>query len=480
MDQDAIELKRIALSGGVWSLASAGVTALLSLGSSLLLARLLSPVDFGTYAMAMVVLDLFSSFTGLGIGMAMVQKQDITREEISSTFWLYIFSSLAIFTVIAAISPLIAISFNEPRISKLLPLVALSYVVGSAGYLYAWLLEKELAFILLAKQELFAALVATSVTIILAFSGMGIWSLVWGYLTGHTLVSILRVWACWSRWRPQLHFQWSDIRKFIRFGIYQMGEGALFNLGSRLDQLLIGWLLGVNVLGVYEFVAMRMLKPLGTISQILLRNAFPVLAKIQYDKTLLRQSFISLTKLLNNIEAPLLFGTGAVAPILIPVLFGKEWLQAVPLVPVLAAAQMFRRMNSQSGTLLMATGKPELSFRWNLLLLLASSIAIIPGALYGGISGVATAVLLTTVTGTIVGCFILIKPLLGKCGKELTAAILKPVLLSIIIGILVRLLAIHGNSSSSWLIITSTAGLALYFGLLWTLDRNFVTVENEF
>lgn len=479
MTQESIELKRIALTGGAWSLASTWVTALLSMGSALLLARLLSPADFGTYAMAMVVLDLFASFTGLGIGMALIQKQDLTREEISSMLWLYIFSNLTIFVFITAISPFIAIFFNDPLISKLLPITALSYIIGAAGYLYAWLLEKELAFALLAKQELFAALVATSVTIGLAFCGVGIWSLVWGYLTGCTIVSILRVWAGWSRWKPQLHFKWSDIRKFLRFGLYEMGEGALLTLGSRLDQLLIGWLLGVPALGVYEFVAMRLLNPLCTISQILLRNAFPLLAKIQYEKTLLRQSFVSLTKLLNNIEAPLLFGTGAIAPILIPLLFGKEWLQAAPLVPLLAAAQMFRRINSQSGTLLMATGKPELSFRWNLLLLLASSTAMIPGALYGGISGVATAVLLTTAVGTIAGYFILIKPILGECGKVLTAAIFKPVLLSIIIGILIRLLASCGNSTISRLVITSIVGLVLYFGLLWILERNTVSAWNE-
>ncbi|NVO00360.1 MAG: MOP flippase family protein [Geobacteraceae bacterium] len=473
MSQKAIELKRVVLTGGVWSLVSTGVTALLSLCGSIFLARLLSPVDFGNFAIVTVVVSAFAAFSGLGIGMAMIQKKELTRNEISSAFWLFVFSNLTIFIIISAISPFIAHFFNEPIIGWLLPLTALSYVVGSVGDMYSFMLEKELSFVLMAKQEIFVELVAKAVTVCLAINGMGVWSLAWGELTLHTLLSILRVLAGWSKWQPEMHFHWGDIQKFLKFSFYMIGEEFLRNLSTKIDQILIGGILGVHMLGAYDFVVMRILTPLSTISMVILRNAFPLLAKIQYDKILLRQSFIILTKILNLIEAPLLLGTGVIAPILIPMLYGSEWSQAAQLAPALAATQIFRRINGQTDTLLWATGKPELSFRWNLLLTAICSGAIITGAFFSGISGIVMALLLTTAAGALVGYFILIKPILGECGKTLTTDTVVPIFLSGLIGVLVKTFSINYSLSTSWLAFTCIAGLALYLLLSWLFHRTF-------
>lgn len=478
MTQEIPILKRLIVTGSIWSLISSGLIAFLSLGSSLMLGRLLSPADFGIFAMIMIVEHVCSSFIGLCIGPAMVQQLDLSREEVSSALWLHISTGLILYAIISISSPLIALLFKEPLLCKLIPIVALSFVIGSAGQLYVWLLERELAFALLAKQETFVELVTVAVTLGLALHGFGVWSLCWGYVARHVLLSTLRTWAGWSRWKPQLHFRWKEIRRFLRFGIYQMGEGVIINLSYKLDKMLIGWLLGSSALGLYEFVTQRLLAPLGTISDILLRNAFPYLAKIQYEKITLRKSFITLSKMLNIIDAPLLVGTTILAPIMIPALFGEEWKQAIPLVPLLAAVQIFRRINNQSGTLLMAIGRPEISFRWHFIILFISSIPIIPGALFYGINGVVLAVFISMGISTIVSYFMLIKPVTGTCGNELSSAFLKPAFFAVTIGIVVRQFAPIVNHGS-WLFIISISGLLLYIGLFWFVERNALAAWNE-
>lgn len=479
MTQDALKLKRLLVTGSIWTLVHYGLSALLSLGSSALLARHLHAADFGIYAMINVVTSLFSASSGLCIGAALIQHRDLSEDEISSAFWLHIFTNLIIFAVISAMSPLVASLFNEPTLCKLLPICALSYVIGSFGQLYAFLLEKEIAFALQAKQEMAAEFISTAVTLGLAFYGMGVWSLVWGALTLHSLASLFRFWAGWQRWKPRFHFRWGDIRKFLRFGLYQMGEGTLISVSYKLDQLLIGWLLGATALGLYEFVIQRFLYPLGTISLILQRNAFPYFARIQYEKLTLRRSFISLSKLLNIVDAPLLLGTAAMAPMIVPPLFGKEWMAAVPIIPLLAAVQMLRRINNQSCTLMMATGKPESSFRWHLVILLCCSVAIIPGAMGYGVTGVTVAVFIMMVLGNIAGYFFLLRPVIGECGGELTASFLKPVLLAVIIGVLARQLPPVADFSTNYMIITTSVGLTVYTGLLWIIDRKALTSWNE-
>ncbi|TWJ19870.1 MOP flippase family protein [Geobacter argillaceus] len=467
-------LKHSAISAGKWSLAATLFGTCLDLIKVIILTRLLKPTDFGLMAIATLVVTHFSTYSGLGTGPAIIQRQNVSRQQLSSIFWLNIFIALIIFAVICAITPLVTAFFREPLLSSIIPVMACSFLIMSPGNLVSWLLEKELHFALLSKQDIVIKVIEILVTIIGAFCMQSVWALVWGFLARSTAGSILYVWAGYSRWPLMFHFKWEDIRGFMRFGFFQMGECSIMDIGSRLDQLLIGKLLGTAELGFYNFAINQLIGPLSTFNQILSRVSFPIFACMQYDITGLRHSFLKMINLLSAINASLLFGLAGIAPLLIPLVFGAQWTPSVLLVQLLVMYSFIKCINEQIRSLVLAKGQADISFRWNLGLMFASALFIVSGAKQGGILGVAVALIVLMASALLASYIYMLKPIIGSSGKEYFTAIVKPAVSALLMGGCVWFVSSVSNHSYSWLTVEICGGVLIYLTLLWFTDRSLV------
>ena len=470
-EEALMSLRQSAVSGVKWTTLSTVVIAALQLVQLTFLARLLKPSDFGLMAMTMVVIGFAQAYADMGVSAALVHRQDITRQQLSSLYWLNISAGAAVFFVIWMASPLVVMFFHEPLLYRLLPVSAIGVLILSAGQQFHWLLEKDLRFNLLAKQDVCANIVAVLVTVTCAYLGEGVWSLVWGGLTGSVLKSALLIWAGWAKWPPSLHFRRDDLRGYLSFGLYQMGERSINYFNSRVDQLLIGSLLGAQELGYYNFAFNLVMQPVNTINPILTRVAFPVFARMQNDMDGLRQNYIKIVKMLCTVNAPLLFGFGAVAPLLVPLVFGTQWLPAILLIQILTLYGFLRSSGNPIGSLLLAKGRADLGFRWNLFLLFTTPSIVYVGAKLGGALGIATVLVMLMICYSAASYIFLVQALIGRCAKIYSSAILKPAALATVMASCVFTMHQAGFYGPVWLATEVAFGAVFYLGLLWLLDR---------
>lgn len=465
-------LRRQASSGAKWTGIAAAASGTLQFIQLAVLARLLAPEDFGLMAMIMIVLTLAQSYADMGVSNAIIHRQGATREQLSSLYWLNILAGAVVFGVVMALKPVIMALYGEPRLGDLIPMTALIFLITPPGQQFQILLEKNLRFKELAAIETLVAVVAAGVSISAALAGKGVFALVYGMLFAATFKTLVLVAIGWREWCPDFHFRKSDLRGYLGFGLFQMGEKTINYLNERFDQLLIATLLGAQELGYYNIAFGLVVMPIARINPVLTRVAFPIFARIQDDTEKLKSGYMTIRNILAFTNFPLLLGLVATAPVLVPLVFGDNWVPSIILIQLLAPVTMMRSLGNPIGSLLLAKGRADLGFYLNCMLPFVMFPAVYAGAQLGGAAGVALALLFTTIFFFWVGYFFLVRRLLGPCLRPYLAAFgpagLTAGLMALAVAGMPLVLAFDG----SWLLAAQvTAGAFLYAALNWVFYR---------
>ena len=453
-----------------------GVVTTLQFVTLAILARLLSPSDFGLMGMIMVVLGFARLFSDMGISNAIIYRQDVTKVELSSLYWLNILAGIAVFLIICASTPLVVVFYHEPRLTNLIYLAALVFLITPFGQQFQILLQKELQFNQLARIEIIGSFTNATVAISLAFCGAGVFSLIWGQLAGTSLRVLLLCYQGWKHWRPYWHFSRRDLKKYISFGLYQMGEKAVRYFNTNLDYLLIGSLLGAKALGYYTLAYNLALRPPLTINQIITKVAFPVFSKIQNDIIKLKKGYLKVLQLLSSVNFPIMAGLAIVAPLAVPTIFGEQWLPSVILIQILTILGLLRSILNPIGSLLLAKGRADLGFKWNVALMITQIPGLYLGARLGGTVGVAIAFAILMGIYTILAYPILIRTLLGPCLYEYVSSMWPSLWTSAVMGGAVLCIGIFFQNlpQQLLLIIQILCGVIICVALMIYSQRNLV------
>jgi O-antigen/teichoic acid export membrane protein len=432
------------------------------------LARLLSPVDYGLMAMAGVVTGLASTYMDLGVSAAIIHKQDITEDQLSSLYWLNLFSGVIAFGTVWFASPLISAAFHEPRMLLLLKVVALTLLISPLGAQFSILLQKSLAFKKLTSYQVYSSIFGTIVAIAAAAAGFGVWSLVIFLLFGTVLNTALLLRIGFREFRPSMHFRYRDLRGFVGFGLFQIGERSANYLAERLDQVLIASLMGAKSVGFYNFAMSLATIPLARLNPILTRVSFPLFAMVQHDIERLRRGYLRLLRIVGTLNSPLLIGLAVTSRTVVPVVFGAKWTHAVPLVQILCFVVLSRGFGNPIGSLQLAKGRADLGFWWNVVLLALSVPAIYCGGKLEGATGVAFAVLMLQMVLNIPAYLFFVRPLIGHCALGYAKATLGSVLPAVAMAVVVALLAFIGRGIPLKLLFASEliVGCVAYVGFL--------------
>ncbi len=390
-----------------------GVIAALQFGQVAVLARFLSPSEFGLMGMLQVVVGFAQSFADMGITNAIIHRQCATREELSSLYWLNVFAGFATFALVVLSIPLIIAIFHEPRLKTLVMWVALSFVTTPFGQQFQTLLQKELRFRSLAITETTGVALGVVVSIIAAFHHAGVYALIWGVLTNNITQSAMLVAIGWREWSPALHFRRDDLRGYLSFGAYQMGERSLNYFNQRFDQLLVGSFLGTEALGYYSLAYNIVIQPVIRINPILTRVAFPVFARVQDNTERLQKGYTKLISMLSLINFPLLIGLAAIAPSFVPVAFGDHWTKSVVLIQILAFVGLVRCQMNPIGAALYARGRADLGFKWTLFQTLLLIPCLYLGAKYFGVIGMSLVLLGVQCLFVVLSYLWLLRPVIG-------------------------------------------------------------------
>jgi len=352
-----MSLKKQTISGLKWSTVNSGAISLLAFVRLWVLALLLSPEDFGLMAMVLTVVDLAMSYADTGLSAAIIHRQDADRKELSSLYWLNVASGFTLFFILWAITPLVAIFYREPRLYTLLPASSLAFIISSFGNQFGVLLQRDVEFSTLAKQEIVSALIGTAIAVAAAFLGQKVWSLIYGQLAGITTKTILLLYIGFKRYKPILYFSVGNLKGFFGFGLYQMADRTINYLSGRMDQLLVGNFLGAEMLGYYNFAFNLVMQPLFKINSVITVVMFPVFAKIQNDLDRLRKGFVELIRFIFSINAPILVGLVSVASTVIVMVFSEKWSRSIIFIQILAFVALLRSTNDPIASIGLARGR---------------------------------------------------------------------------------------------------------------------------
>jgi lipopolysaccharide exporter len=434
-----VSLRTQAGSGVKWTGLATGVTSVLRLAQLFILARLLMPEEFGLLGMVLIAVGLAEAFSDFGISAAIIHRGEIPRKQLSSLYWLNVVTGWIVFAAMWLAAPLGAAMFGEPRLEALLQGVAVIFLFAPLGKQFEMLLQRDLRFQRLAWAEMAGAVVGLVVAVVLALRGHGAWALVLGFVAHLFVRTVLVIAVSPAEYRPMLHFRRTDLAGFVGFGLFQMGERTVNFLSERLDQLLLGVLLGAEALGFYTFAFNLVAQPVSRINPIVTKVAFPLFARIQKDLLRLRRSYYRVVNLIVSVNAPLLLGLAAVAPVAVPVIFGEQWRGSILLVQLLSVVALARSVGNPIGSLQLALGRADLGFGWNLGLLVVSVPTVYLGGVLGGAAGVAISLLLLQLALLPAAYLLMVRPLIGPSAGDYARSIGHSFLLALAMGVVVML-----------------------------------------
>lgn len=475
-------LKAQATSGVRWTAVASATNGVSELLRNLVLARLLFPADFGMMAMMTVSVGFAQMFTDMGISAAIIHHQNASKRELSSLYWLNVFSGWLVFGLFCGCIPLIVMMYHEPRLVHQLLALSTVFLITPLCSQFEILMQKQLAFDYLAKRDILGSITQTTLAIILAVLGFGVWSLVIGYLSNAVARALLLLPVGLRQFRPTLHFSRRDLDGYLSFGLFQIGERCAYYISQRADQIIVGSLLGAQALGYYSFAFNLAAQPLSRINPTLTKVAFPVFARLQLQPEKLKRGYMRLIGIVTAVNAPLLLGLAFIAPSAIPVIFGSKWINSTILVQMLCVVTLLRSINNPIGSVQYAKGRADLSFVWHVMTLICIIPIVLVACHFGHVAYVAFGILVLQASLTVPSYFMLIKPLLGACVRSFLRAAGPPVGAAVIMGFIVVLVPrlLSGSARLTLGAEVLTGGICYIF-LLRAIDRTaLVDISNAF
>ncbi len=355
----------LALRGGAITAAAQAASLLLHLGSTILLARLLTPEAFGLIAMVVAITGFAALFSDLGLSIATIQRGEITHAQVSALFWVNVTAGSVIGVLVAALSPIIAWFYAEPRLTSITLVIASTFVLGGIAAQHKALLQRRMQLDRLAAIDLTALLAGIATAVILAASGAGYWALVSSLVVNSAITASLS-WA-FSGWRPGRPTQASGLRSLLAVGGNLTGFNLVNYAVRNLDNVLIGWWWGASPLGLYDRAYRLFMFPLSQINQPISRIAIPVLARLQGDPTRYKRAYLRMLGMLLITIIPGVVFILATADWLIPTLLGAQWAHIVPIFSWLALAALVQPLNNTVGWLFITQDRSREMLQWGLV-----------------------------------------------------------------------------------------------------------------
>lgn len=376
------------LRGIAWKAGSQMFAQITQIVVAVILARLLTPRDYGLAAMVLVFAALVPIFADLALGSALVQRDRLTEDDRSTVFWLSGATGLGFTLLGIALSWPIAAFYGEPEVQPLFAALSLGFVVRSLGSTQAALLSREMDFRSLELRMIAGTAVGSVVGISLALGGFGAWAIILQQVVA-AVVSTVLLWV-FTPWRPAARFSMASVRRFAGFSGNVFGTRILFYLNRNADNLLVGRYLGPQSLGAYALAYNVMLLPMSRLGAPVVEVFFPAFSQMQRDFDRLASLWIRVNRMIGALTIPAMLGLIIVAPEFVRVVFGEQWTAAIPVIQLLAWVGLLQSLQSINSSLLMALDRTRTLLRYAVVVLVASLLAFVLG-LHWGIVGVAAA-----------------------------------------------------------------------------------------
>lgn len=379
--------------GVFWSYGSFAVSKAAVLLATAVLARLLTPEEFGVVAVATVVVTFLAVVQGLGLGAALIQRRGDIERASNVVFTLNLILGVLLTAIVFVIAPFVADYFREPDATPLLRALGLTFTLEAFGSVHLIRMQRDLRFDRVFIPDAGRSVLKGAVSVGLALAGMGAWSLIMGQLAG-VVASVLLSWLMFP-WRPRLTIDAQLARKLIGYGLPLFGVSVMWVLSVNLDYVIIGRRLGSEALGIYT-LAYRLPELLVVSLMVgVNRVVFPAFSTLQGSSEGLKRGFLATTHYMVLVTFPLSIGLAIVADPVVRVTLGSEWLDAIPVLRVLAIFVLIASMMNADGDVYKAVGRPGILFKLSLFHIAVLVPALLIGVQHG-LVGIALAHLTAT------------------------------------------------------------------------------------
>lgn len=374
--------RKHAINGAKWTTISTIVIMVAQFFRIIILIRFLEKSDFGIVSIISVVLGLCTSLGDLGFASVIMYRKDISKKEFSSLFWVQFIVFSFLYFLLLAFSGLIANFYNFTVLKKLIPISSLALFFLGIGRLYDSILQKKYQFKLLAVRNVISAFTSVILAFMLAIFDFGVYSLIFSTLFQIAFYNIWNLISGFKYQKVELYLNVKEIKSLLSIGLFQTYTRILDYLSGKLDVLIIGKLLGADILGMYDLAKELAFKVVNTIQSIVFRVALPILSNNSDDSVRVVCLFYKITKAISYICFPVCVTIVVFSKYLVMILYGEKYIEIAPIVSIFGYVAMITCILSPFDILAIIKGRTYLCFYNTVLRILLSLIIISVSCLY--------------------------------------------------------------------------------------------------
>lgn len=413
---DKSNLENKVISGLFWKFAERISAQLVTFVVSIILARLLSPSDYGVITMVTVFITIANVFVVSGFGNSLIQKQNADNIDFSTVFYFNIGFSVFIYFIMFLSAPIVANFYNMPILSPVLRVLSFKLILAGVNSVQQAYVSRHMLFFRFFWSTLIGTVISAIVGIIMAYNGYGVWALVAQYLT-NSFIDTCILWIT-VKWRPQRIFWPQRLIPLIGFGWKLLLDQLLTSIYNNLKSMVIGKVYTSNDLAYYskgiQFPDMLVTNINSSISSVL----FPALSKLQDDRVALKKTLQKSIRTSSFLLSPALCGLFAVAPVFINILLTEKWIECVPYLRISCIYFMFFPMTTANLEALLALGRSDVSLSLTIIKRIVGIVLIVVSIKYG-VWAIAVSELLVVVLAVFLNAFYISKYLDYSIWKQL-------------------------------------------------------------
>lgn len=376
-----MSLKEKTISGLFWSFIDKAADYSIQFIIGITLARLLSPRDFGLIGMMMVFIAISQSLVDSGFSQALIRKKNCTQYDYSTVFYSNLIIGITIYLILFFSSATISTFFKEPELQKMIKVFSLIIIVEALTITQRTILTKQVNFKLQARISVLASLCAGIFSILSAYFGFGVWSLVILHMSKRFLNSLM-LWL-WNRWRPLLVFSMESFSDLFNFGSKLMISGLINNIFKNIYHLIIGKFFSTQTLGYFTRADEFKKIPSQNLTSIIQRVSYPILSQMKDDTPRLRRNYQKLIRSTMFITFSMMLGMAAVSEAMIITLIGEKWRPSIVLLQMLCIIGMMFPLHALNLNILQVQGRSDLFLKLEIIKKIIRIPTIILGIIFG-------------------------------------------------------------------------------------------------
>ncbi|MCK4994578.1 MAG: lipopolysaccharide biosynthesis protein [Candidatus Omnitrophica bacterium] len=433
-DMQDKSLSRLVVRGGVWSFLLKISQIFLQVIKLIILARVLDPHTFGLFGIALLFTMALETLSQTGFDLALIHKKDNIGTFLDVSWTVAVVRGFVLFSTIYLSAPFVAVFFNVPEALSMMRVIGILPIIQGFNNIGIIYFRKDIEFRKDFFYQMSGILTSFIITLILVVTFKNVWALIFGNLVGG-IVRLISGYII-HPFRPRFCLATTKIKELFSYGKWVFATGIMVFLVNSGDDIFVGRVLGVTVLGFYQMAYRISQLPSTEFVKVISAVTFPAYAKLQKNSSKLKKAFLRILNIVAFFAILFSGGIFVFSSDLVNFILTEKWKPIIPIIKLLAFAGLFRALLGTGGPLFMGVGKPKIDFRMNRMRLFVMAICIYPLTILWGVPGTALTIVIANLS-----CFYIwgkeTKSLLLLTGREYVRIIIPPIVAVIMSSMLI-------------------------------------------